>query len=230
MALHLLLVDDDEDLCKMLSAYLRPEGFVTTTVGDGRAGVTAALSGNYDAIILDIMLPTVSGIDALREIRRHSTVPVIMLTARGNKPDEVVGLEMGADDYIPKPYDPRVLLARVRAVLRRRPSDAAAAMPEELSILGLMLSSTTRKVVWDDRQIDLTASEFKVLEALMRADGAVKSKDDLCLEALGRRREPYDRSVDVHISNIRQKLLARGARDIEIETVRGVGYRIKVEQ
>ncbi|MDF3837843.1 response regulator transcription factor [Cupriavidus basilensis] len=227
--MRLLLVDDDGDLCKMLTAYLSAEGFVTTAVSDGRAGVTAALSGNHDAVILDIMLPTLSGIDALREIRRRSDVPIIMLTARGDKLDRVVGLEMGADDYVPKPYDPRELVARVRAVLRRRPLNRAAALPEKFSILGLVLSPSTRTVFWSDRSIELTVSEFNVLEALMRADGAVKSKDDLSLEALGRRREPYDRSLDVHISNIRHKLLTKGARDIEIETVRGVGYRIKAE-
>ncbi|MGY2491960.1 response regulator transcription factor [Cupriavidus sp. CP313] len=198
--MHLLLVDVDEDLCKMLTAYLSSEGFFTTTVGDGGAGVTAALSGNYDAVILDIMLPTLSGIDALREIRRRSDVPIIMLTARGDKLDRVVGLEMGADDYVPKPYDPRELVARVRAVLRRRPLSGVGDHSEKVSIRGLVLSSSSRKVIWNGRPIELTASEFNVLESLMRVDGAVRSKDDLTLEALGRRREPYDRSLDVHIS------------------------------
>ncbi|QQX89992.1 response regulator transcription factor (plasmid) [Cupriavidus necator] len=227
--MHLLLIDDDGDLCEMLTAYLGAEGFITTTVGDGREGVAAALSGRHDAVILDIMLPTLSGIDALREIRRRSDVPIIMLTARGDPLDRVVGLEMGADDYVPKPYDPRELVARVRAVLRRRPLNGSAGRHECFSILGLVLSPSTRKVSWNDRSIELTASEFNVLEALMQAGGAVKSKDDLSLEALGRRREPYDRSLDVHISNIRQKLVTNGACDIEIATVRGIGYRIKAE-
>lgn len=225
--MHLLLVDDDAELCEMLTAYLGAEGFVTTTAGSGHDGVAEALSGRYDAVILDIMMPTLNGIEALREIRRHSDVPVIMLTARGDNLDRVLGLEMGADDYVPKPYDPRELVARVRAVLRRRPTLGSAAPPDRYAVRGLVLVPGTRKVHWQGEPIELTASEFNVLEALLRARGAVKSKDELSLEALGRRREPYDRSLDVHVSNLRQKLHARQADAVEIETVRGVGYRIE---
>ena len=226
--MRLLLVDDDADLCRMLSAYLGTEGFVTTTIGDGREAVAAALSGDHDAVILDIMLPSVSGIEVLRELRRRSEIPVIMLTARGDNLDRIVGLEMGDDDYVPKPYDPRELVARLRAVLRRRPRDGRQGERQMLSAAGLTLATGTRQVHWRDQRIELTPSEFNVLEALLRADGAVRSKDELSLEALGRRREPYDRSLDVHVSNIRQKLLAVGATDMAIETVRGVGYRIQV--
>lgn len=225
--MHLLLVDDDAALCEMLTAYLGAEGFATTTAGTGREGVAAALTGGFDAVILDIMLPLFSGIEALREIRRHSDVPVIMLTARGDNLDRILGLEMGADDYLPKPYDPRELVARIRAILRRRPVIRNAAAPERYAIGGLVLVPGTRKVLWQGEPVELTASEFNVLEALLRARGAVKSKDELSLEALGRRREPYDRSLDVHVSNIRQKLHARRADGIAIETVRGVGYRIE---
>ncbi len=226
--MRLLLVDDDADLCRMLSAYLGTEGFVTTTIGDGSEAVAAALSGAHDAVILDIMLPSVSGIDVLRELRRRSDIPVIMLTARGDNLDRIVGLEMGADDYVPKPYDPRELVARLRAVLRRRPRDGRQGDRRTLTAAGLTLAPGTRQVHCKEQRIELTASEFNVLEALLRADGAVCSKDDLSLEALGRRREPYDRSLDVHVSNIRQKLLVAGATDMAIETVRGIGYRIKV--
>lgn len=210
----------------MLSAYLGTEGFVTTTIGDGGEAVAAALSGAHDAVILDIMLPSVSGIDVLRELRRRSDIPVIMLTARGDNLDRIVGLEMGADDYVSKPYDPRELVARLRAVLRRRPRDGRQGERRMLTAAGLTLTPGTRQVHWTGQRIELTPSEFNVLEALLRADGAVCSKDDLSLEALGRRREPYDRSLDVHVSNIRQKLLVAGATDMAIETVRGVGYRI----
>nr|WP_028791926.1 response regulator transcription factor [Thauera linaloolentis] len=224
--MRLLLVDDDAGLCEMLGTYLQAEGFAATAVGDGRAGVAAALSGHYDAVILDIMMPSLNGLDALREIRRHSDIPVIMLTARGDNLDRVVGLEMGADDYVPKPYDPRELVARVRAVLRRQPVIRNAARPQQYAVRGLVLTPGTRKVLWRGVQVDLTASEFNVLEALLRAGGAVVSKDDLSLQALGRRREPYDRSLDVHISNIRQKLQGSDGAAFGIETVRGVGYRI----
>lgn len=227
--MRLLLVDDDADLCRMLSAYLGAEGFVTTTIGDGREAVTAALAGEHDAVILDIMLPSLSGIEVLREIRRRSDIPVIMLTARGDNLDRIVGLEMGADDYVPKPYDPRELVARVRAVLRRRPVDGRQNERKTLSAGRLSLSPSMRQVHWNGHPIELTPSEFNVLEVLLRADGAVKSKDDLSLEALGRRREPYDRSLDVHVSNIRQKLLAVHADDMSIETARGVGYRVEVK-
>ncbi|ATE62786.1 DNA-binding response regulator [Thauera sinica] len=225
MRLRLLLVDDDAGLCEMLGAYLQAEGFAATAVGDGREGVAVALSGHYDAVILDIMMPSLNGLDALREIRRRSDIPVIMLTARGDNLDRVVGLEMGADDYVPKPYDPRELVARVRAVLRRQPVIRNAARPLRYAVRGLVLTPGIRKVHWQGMPVDLTASEFNVLEALLRAGGAVVSKDDLSLQALGRRREPYDRSLDVHISNIRQKLQGRGGA-FGIETVRGVGYRI----
>lgn len=228
--MRLLLVDDDTAMCEMLTTYLSVEGFSTTSLHNGRDGVTAALSGGYNLVILDIMMPELSGTDALREIRKHSDVPIIMLTARGDNLDRVVGLEMGADDYVPKPYDARELLARIRAVLRRRPPAKAAETSDQLVVAKLELFPGKRKAHWRGEPIEFTASEFNVLEVLMHSPGIVKSKDDLSLEALGRRREPYDRSLDVHISNIRQKLAASSASELEIETVRGIGYRLKDDE
>lgn len=228
--MQLLLVDDDVALGEMLTTYMAVEGFETTMVGDGRAGVQEALSGRHDVVVLDIMMPGMNGIDALREIRRQSDIPIIMLTARGDNLDRVVGLEMGADDYVPKPYDPRELLARIRAILRRRPALNRTDTDLRFAGGGLEFQPEKRKISWRGDPIDLTVSEFNVLEVLIRASGSVKSKGDLSREALGRRHEQYDRSLDVHISNIRQKLVAAGAEGIEIETVRGFGYRLKDDE
>lgn len=227
--MRLLLIDDDESLCEMLSDYFAREGFATSVVGDGALGVEAALAGGHHVIILDSMLPGMSGVAALREIRRRSDIPLIMLTARGDNLDRILGLEMGADDYVTKPCDPRELVARVRAVARRRASCPDPAERGPATLNGLSLVPGTRKADVNGRALELTASEFNVLELLIRAAGSVKTKDELSLEALGRRREPYDRSLDVHVSNIRQKLSALDASDVVIETVRGIGYRMKVE-
>ncbi|MPT47423.1 MAG: response regulator transcription factor [Sphingobium sp.] len=231
--MRLLIVDDDVELSGMLTEYLAGEGFETEVAHDGEAGVQAALSGRFDALVLDVMMPRLNGIEALRRIRRVSDVPIIMLTARGDNLDRVAGLEMGADDYVAKPYFPLELVARIRAVLRRRPqmerADSAPASPV-FSIAGLELHPGARRLSWHGQEIDLTTSEFNVLEALVRVGEEVVSKDDLSLIALGRPREAFDRSLDVHVSNIRQKLSAAGADEaLHIETVRGVGYRLSVK-
>lgn len=222
---RILLIDDDAELSRMLTKYLAAEGFETGTASDGETGVEAALSGGYDAVILDVMMPRLNGIEALRRIRRVSDVPIVMLTARGDSLERVAGLEAGADDYVAKPYYPLELVARLRAVLRRR-SAVRADHADPLSAGELRMQPDQRRASYAGQELDLTASEFNVLEALLRAGDTVISKDDLSLRALGRRREPYDRSIDVHISNIRQKLAAFDANDLQIETVRGIGYRI----
>ncbi len=229
--LKILLVDDDAELSAMLGEYLAAEGFETESVFNGEAGVEAALSGGYDAVVLDVMLPRLSGIDALRRIREKSRVPIIMLTAKGDNIDRVVGLEMGADDYVPKPCYPRELVARLRAVLRRtgENSPGEARPGEWLSAGPLKLSPGLRQITCDGQPVDLTASEFNLLEALMRAGDHVVSKDELSTRALGKPREAYDRSVDVHISNLRQKLAPAAGDRIEILTTRGVGYSLKVQ-
>lgn len=226
--MRLLLIDDDAELCSMLVEYLAGEGFETDVVHTGEDGIAAALSGRYAAVILDIMLPRGSGIDVLRRLRPASRVPIIMLTARGDDVDRVIGLEMGADDYLPKPCYPRELVARLRAVLRRSgelSSVNSAATPLPLRLGSLRLDPARRQVECDERRVDLTATEFNLLEILLRAGDNVVSKDELSLRVLGRAREPYDRSIDVHVSNLRQKLTAAGLSEAAIETVRGFGYR-----
>ncbi len=225
--MRVLLIDDDAELSAMVAEYLAVEGFETKVVYNGEDGVTAALSGDYDAVILDVMMPRLSGIEVLRRVRQTSSIPVIMLTAKGDDVDRVIGLEMGADDYVPKPYYPRELLARLRAVLRRAPGPAARRTSDELSAGRLTLWPLQRRVERDGQPVDLTVSEFNLLEILMRAGDEVASKDELSMQALGRRHEAYDRSVDVHMSNLRQKLNLEPGADVEIETVRGIGYRLR---
>jgi|ERR1700761_1828137 len=225
---HVLVIDDDKTLAEMLTEYLGNEGFKTTAVHDGATGVRAVRENRYDAVILDVMLPVLGGIEVLRQIRQTSTVPVIMLTAKGDDIDRVLGLEMGADDYVAKPHYPRELVARLRARLRRQaPGQGPARLPVEIS--GLSLDPGKRKVLWNGRQLDLTVSEFNILEILMRAGETVSTKDEISVQVLGRIREPYDRSIDVHVSNLRRKLHGAGAR-FEIETVRGFGYRLKEQK
>lgn len=226
--MKILLVDDDLELGTLLSEYLIGEGFDATLVLTGSAGVAGALSGNYTAMILDIMLPDMSGIDVLRQVRQNSRLPVIMLTAKGDNIDRVIGLEMGADDYMPKPCYPRELVARLRAVLRRIEEQAPVPDRKEVIRWGeLTLNPATRMTEWQQNPFDLTASEFNLLDLLLRAPDRVVSKDELSEKGLGRPREAYDRSVDVHISNIRQKLSALTADHVTIETVRSIGYRIR---
>ncbi|MBL5903019.1 response regulator transcription factor [Serratia fonticola] len=226
--MKILLVDDDLELGTMLSEYLKAEGFNASLVLTGKAGVEGALSGEYVAMILDIMLPDMSGIDVLREVRKKSRLPIIMLTAKGDNIDRVIGLEMGADDYVPKPCYPRELVARLRAVLRRFEEQPEAV--DKVSVLSfneLTLNPSTRSSAWQGKAFDLTASEFNLLELLLRSPERVVSKDELSEKGLGRPREAYDRSVDVHISNIRQKLGALTDNRLSIETVRSIGYRIR---
>ena len=220
-----LLIDDDAALTAMLTEFLRGEGFETTAAFNGTDGALAALDPELDAVILDVMMPDISGIETLQRIRSSSAVPVIMLTAKGAEDERVAGLEMGADDYIAKPYYARELLARLKAVLRRKPN----AQPAQHFTAGkLRLVPARREVSFDGQPFEVTTCEFDLLEALLRNKDAVATKDELSLSVLGRKREPYDRSIDVHVSNLRKKLLTASNKAIEIETVRAVGYRLKV--
>ncbi|UMR32836.1 response regulator transcription factor [Massilia sp. MB5] len=221
----LLLVDEDVEFSQMLSIYLRGQGFQVATEADGADGIGAALAREYDAIILGATLPSVDGIAVLRQIRRYRDVPVIMLTAEGSRAERIAGLELGADDYLDKPCDPRELAARLRAVLRRQAR--AGGLASALAMGGLVLYPQFRKAYQNEAALPLTAAEFNVLQLLLQAGGTVLSKDELTRHALGRRRESYDRSVDVHISKIRQKLHAGSGHAVEIETVRGVGYCLR---
>lgn len=221
---RLLLVDDDRELSEMICDYLESDGFAVDVASDGAAGLSGALSGKYDAVILDVMMPQMNGIEVLRELRRESAVPVLMLTAKGDQVERVIGLELGADDYLAKPCYPRELTARLRAILRRhRP---APHQGELHALSDLRVDVPARRATWREESVDLTATEFSMLIALARAGDHVVTKDDLSLFALRRARQPYDRSVDVHISHLRSKLQLATGGLISVETVRGVGYRL----
>jgi DNA-binding response OmpR family regulator len=218
--LSLLLVDDDVELCGMMREFFAQEGHRLDCIYNGREGLTTALNGSYDLVILDVMLPIVDGFEVLQRLRRRKDLPVIMLTARVQQKDRIRGLDAGADDYLPKPFDPDELLARVRAVLRRSESLARAGA-EEIVIGNIRLSPTTREAWVDDQLLDLTAAEFDLLEMLMRSAGRVVSRDEITAALFEREATPYDRFLDVHISHLRKKL--EGGRGL-IRTVRGVGY------
>ncbi|MBI4996322.1 MAG: response regulator transcription factor [Rhodocyclales bacterium] len=221
-----LLVDDDVDLSTMLKEYLEHEGFAVDVVHDGESGVRLALADGYDIVVLDVMMPGISGIEALRRIRAASRMPVLMLTARGDDIDRVLGLELGADDYVPKPCTPRELVARLRAILRRTVPAAAPAGQATINAGRLCLWSDRRRAEWDGRAMELTSTEFNLLEALARQVGNVVSKAALSELGLGRPLSRYDRSIDVHVSNLRQKLGSLPDGRSWIQTVRGIGYQL----
>jgi two-component system, OmpR family, response regulator len=223
---QILLIDDDATLSGMLVEYLTGEGFSTTASFSGEDGLRAISAVSYDAVILDVMLPNMNGIDVLRHIRQTSAVPVIMLTAKGDDVDRVVGLELGADDYVAKPYYARELVARLRAVLRRQDKTPPQAGGEIIAG-DLSLHSGRREVSFKDSVLTLTAAEFDMLEILLEAKDLVATKNQLSQKSLGRKWQPYDRSVDVHIWRMRKKLNIASNGAIEIETVRGVGYRLR---
>ncbi|AJA45932.1 two-component system OmpR family response regulator [Frischella perrara] len=227
--INILLIDDDVELSQMLSEYLTNESFKVKVVHQGQEGINEALTGEYKAIILDIMLPDLNGIDVLKNIRQSLNTPVIMLTAKGDNIDRVLGLELGADDYIPKPCYPRELLARLRAVLRRMDDKQPYAELDDkkYQFHDLTLDIPQRLCMWKNITIELTSTEFNLLALLVKNNDRVVTKEELSEEGLGRARELYDRSVDVHISNIRQKLHQLTRDAITIETIRAVGYRIR---
>jgi two-component system OmpR family response regulator len=220
---RVLLVDDDIDLSEMLREYLRHEGFDVDVAHDGETGVERALAGHYDIAVLDVMMPGINGIEVLRRIRATSRLPVLMLTARGDDVDKVIGLELGADDYVPKPCTPRELVARLRAILRRSVSETR---PQVLTSGALVVWPERRQVKLNGQPIELTSAEFGLLETLMRNAGRVVGKGELSEQGLGRPLTRFDRSIDVHISSIRQKLGTLADGRSWIQTVRGVGYQL----
>jgi DNA-binding response OmpR family regulator len=227
---RLLLVDDDRKLCRLLCDYLEPLGYSVEVAHDGRQGLARATSGEHAAVILDVMLPGQNGIEVLREIRRQSAVPVLMLTALGDEPDRVAGLEIGADDYLPKTFSTRELLARLRAVLRRSMLTsrlAAARDPAAVAVGELRLDPAARTASLAGTPLVLTAIEYDILLALARAAGRVKSREQLLLEVAERDFESFDRSIDVHIAALRRKLGDDARAPRFIETVRGVGYKMR---
>jgi DNA-binding response OmpR family regulator len=223
----ILLVDDDTELVAMLTTYLEREGFEVGAAYDGQTGAAEALSGQYSIAVIDVMMPRSSGIEALTRIRAQSRIPVLMLTARGDDADRIVGLEIGADDYVPKPCTPRELTARIRAILRRteradRAEDAAVAV-----IAGsLAMWPERRYAEWRGRALELTSTEFNLLEILARNAGRPVSKQDLSEQALGRALSPFDRSIDVHLSSIRRKLGTLADGRSCIQTVYRLGYQL----
>ena len=218
--MRILLIDDDVELCGLLGELLQREGFQVASEHDGRRGLDRARRDRPDLVVLDVMLPTLDGFEVLRQLRQSSAVPVLMLTARGEDVDRIIGLELCADDYLPKPFNPRELTARIRAILRRlEPREPADT--RRLEVNGVVLDPGTRQVVSRDRRVELTTFEFDILEMLMRAAGRVLSRDALMENLYNRKATPFDRSIDMHISHLRRKL---GSEKL-IRTVRGVGYQ-----
>ncbi|MCC6163601.1 MAG: response regulator transcription factor [Acidobacteria bacterium] len=224
MATRLLIVDDDVELTGMLSELLGQEGFEIDTLASGADAAARAATGGYQLVILDVMLPGENGFDVLRALRRTSRVPVILLTARGADIDRIVGLEIGADDYVPKPFNPRELTARIRAVLRRVETPFVGHDRETLAVDDVVLDPAARTVDRNGELVDLTAVEFDILRALLADAGQTVTREAIAEHVLGRRFEPFDRSVDMHISRLRRKLGPRAGGDERIKTIRGIGY------
>jgi two-component system response regulator CpxR len=222
-----LLVDDDRELCQMLTEYLTAEHFDVQSVHDGAVALAAIRSKKYEILILDVMLPNVSGFDVLRELGAAHSTPILMLTARGDDVDRIVGLELGADDYLSKPFNPRELVARMRAILRRASNRTPrSAAPEVLTVGPIVLNLGLHQARVADQPVPLTGAELRVLELLMRAAGQVISRETMTEQALGRKLTLYDRSIDTHISNLRRKLDLEAGRNPEIKNVRGSGYTL----
>ena len=224
---RILLVDDDVEFCQLLKEFFELEGMEVKFAHDGAAGIDAILAGDSDVVVLDIMMPGPDGIEVLKAVRETSTIPIIMLTARGEDVDRIIGLELGADDYLPKPCNPRELLARIRALLRRTKSHSTNGSPV-LKVDNITLNAANRTIEVNDTTIELTSTQFDVLKQLMKNAGTVLSKESLMETVLGRKLEPYDRSLDMHVSNIR-KVLFKVTGKQYIKTIRSVGYQFVVE-
>jgi DNA-binding response OmpR family regulator len=222
----ILLVDDDVELCSMLTDYMGRHGFGVVSVHRGDTGLKVALEKAHAVVLLDVMLPGMDGFEVLRRIRAVSSVNVVLLTARGEDVDRIVGLEIGADDYLPKPFNPRELLARVRAILRRSASPEVKPGQSFLQVDALQLDRAARRVLQNGKRLELTDVEFALLEALMRSPGQVVAREELSEEVLGRSFHPFDRSLDMHVSRLRRKLNGNTTREDQVKTIRGVGYQL----
>jgi len=217
----ILIADDDTELCELLCEYLSQEGYDVRLAFDGEQALAESRRPGLDAMVLDIMMPRMNGIDVLRHLRKESELPVIMLTARGDDLDRIIGLELGADDYLAKPANPRELLARIRAILRRSQTHSTVAT---LEVGDLILNQGGRELHCEGRLLDLTSTEFSIIQLLLQHSGEVVEKKDLYLAALGREPVAYDRSIDMHVSNLRRKLGPAKDGAERIETIRGIGY------
>ncbi|HEV3332547.1 MAG TPA: response regulator transcription factor [Bryobacteraceae bacterium] len=219
--MRILLVDDDAELCSLLTEFLQREGFTVDCEHEGNRGLEKALSPEVDLVVLDVMLPGIDGFEILRRLRAQSKIPVLMLTARGEDVDRIIGLELGADDYLPKPFNPRELAARIRAILRRY-EQRPPATSGRLEVNGIALDPASREVIAHGKRVELTTFEFDILDMLMRAAGRVLSRDALMENFYNRKATAFDRSIDMHISHLRKKL-EQGTP--LIKTIRGVGYQ-----
>lgn len=219
---RVLIIDDDVELCRLLAERLNSEEFSIEASHNGQRGLELALSQSYDLVILDLMLPGMMGLDVLRHVRERSTMPILILTARGEDVDRILGLEIGADDYLPKPFNPRELIARIRAILRRTHYARNAAGP--LVVDNVRLDRTAREAWIEEKQLDLTSVEFALLETLLDQAGHVVTRDYLTEAVLGRKPGPFDRVIDVHVSNVRRKLVQASDTGERIKTIRGSGY------
>jgi two-component system response regulator CpxR len=221
-----LLIDDDSELTRLLEEYLQEEQLQLDAAHDGRDGLEKALNHSYSVVVLDVMLPGMSGLDVLKQLRQKSSVPVLMLTARGSELDRILGLELGADDYLAKPFNPRELVARIRAILRRTTGAAAppALNAQPLRLADVELHSESRSVVCSGRPVTLTGAEFDLLAAFLRQPGKIISREELTQSALARPMSPMDRSIDVHVSNLRRKLGPYDGQQERIKAIRGSGY------
>lgn len=226
--MNILLVDDDQELCALLKRYLERELFRVQAVHNANDGLTEALSGKYDAIILDIMLPGGNGLEVLESIRQRSDIPILMLTAKGDEMDRISGLEIGADDYLPKPCNPRELTARLRSITRRgRSSDVADA---QLEVDDLLIDFDQHQVLKEGEPLELTITEFNILGVLAREAGSVVEKNELAEKSLQRSLTMFDRSLDMHLSNLRKKLGNNRKGEARIRTMRGIGYMYALEE
>jgi two-component system response regulator CpxR len=223
---RILVIDDDVELCSLVGEYLEPEGFQVESAPDGPRGLEQALNGGHLLVVLDVMLPGLNGFEVLRRLRDKSKIPVLLLTARGQDVDRIVGLEIGADDYLPKPFNPRELVARIRAILRRTHTErTGSGQPAEILRVGdVELDPGTRTVLRKGKAVELTSVEFNLLHVLLREAGRVVPRERLVDIVLSRKFSPFDRSIDMHVSKIRRKLGDSDSGVDHIKTVRGVGY------
>src|SRR5258705_1838752 len=220
----ILVVDDDVELCVLVAEYLEPDGYEVEAVNDGNAGVNRALSGGHALVVLDYMLPGLNGFEVLRQVRTASQVPIVMLTARGDDMNRIVGLQLGADDYLPKPFNPLELVARINAVLRRAQPQPDKSKPEVIVIGDIEMDNRTRTVRRDSQAIELTVVEYSLLEKFLQTPGRVITREELVKEILHRELSPFDRSIDTHVSNLRKKIGHEVNGAERIKTIRGIGY------